>query len=354
MRARHGLAYALLTLACGAAVLFASGPAAIAGGLLLALVLPGFAVTEFVLRGRTLARVERAVLAPALSLAVLVVAGLIIYVAGIALHRTAWTVATVGVTLLALAGATAPKSTLTLYTRIIDALVDEDEKSVKTAPAPEPETRALMEAPEPVRSGAGTGRAVVVQPLHTSEGDEGGLPGEETMRIVVPPRGKDDTLVIPAVVVEEQAQANVGRPAVERTSTPSAVKPPRPLVWQLAPLLLVVGLLGGASWLSYDNSRDSYATTVTALSAEPSGPLDSDGNRSVVVGVTGLVAADGPYTLSTTGSTSAATTTRTIAVNEAGTWSQSLTLPGAQRITVTLRRAGETAAFRTLYLSAVE
>jgi len=89
-------------LAAVAAVLAGPAPAAVAGGLLLGLVLPGLAVTEALFRGRTLSAVERAVLAPALSLAVLVVAGLVVYVAGFALDRVAWTVATAGVTLLAL------------------------------------------------------------------------------------------------------------------------------------------------------------------------------------------------------------------------------------------------------------
>jgi hypothetical protein len=37
-----------------------------------------------------------------------------------------------------------------------------------------------------------------------------------------------------------------------------------------------------------------------------------------------------------------------------GTWSESLTLPGDQRLTVSLLRAGDTGAFRTLFISAVE
>ena len=53
-------------------------------------------------RGRRINTVERVVLPPALSLAVLVVAGLTMYLAGITLNRAAWTAATTVVTLIAL------------------------------------------------------------------------------------------------------------------------------------------------------------------------------------------------------------------------------------------------------------
>jgi hypothetical protein len=74
----------------------------------------------------------------------------------------------------------------------------------------------------------------------------------------------------------------------------------------------------------------------------------------VAVTVTGLVAADGPYSLVATGTTGAAAVRRTIAVPAGGTWTQSLTLPGSERITITLSRAGDPGAYRTLYISAVQ
>ena len=93
---------AALAIACGAAVLFAPRPAAVAGGLLLGFVLPGTALLAVLFRRRTLTAVERSVLIPALSMGVLIVAGLLLHVTGLRIDRLAWTVATVGVTLAGL------------------------------------------------------------------------------------------------------------------------------------------------------------------------------------------------------------------------------------------------------------
>ena len=329
MKPSHARYYALLTVAAGAAVLFGPQLLALVSGLLLALVLPGMAITEGVLRGRKLARVERIVLAPALSLAVLVLAGLIVYATGFRLEKVAWTSATVGVTLAGLTLAAVPRAWGAVAARFGAYLVaeDDDDDAPKKAAGPAP----LVAAP------------ASAAPV-----------GEETGQIL--PRGREDTLVLPAVVLEEQARAKVAEQAEKpaKKPEPKPAKPPRRLVWQAAPLLLVVALLGGASWLSYASSKNSYETTVTALSAAPSGPVNSAGTRAVAVTATGLIAADGPYTLVATGSESTSTLRRTIEVTGSGTWSQSLTLPGSQRITVNLYRAGESAAYRTLYISPVE
>jgi hypothetical protein len=299
-------------------------------GMILALLLPGFAVTEALLRGRRLARVERLVLAPALSLAVLVLAGLIIYVLGFKLDRISWTSAAVGVTLAGLVVATLPKAWAPIATRFGRYLIAEDDDE-----GPPPAGK------EPVPAGA------PVPPPAAAE----------TQQIIVP-RGKDDTLFLPAVVLQEQAQARVAQRAerAERSdelSEPKPVKAPRRLVWQAAPLLLVVALLGGASWLSYTNSHDKYETVVTALSAAPSGPVNAAGNRVVTVTASGLAAADGPYSLVATG-TGLATIRQSVAVPANGYWTQSLTLPGSVRITINLYRSGDTTAYRTLYISPVQ
>ncbi|MEV6491355.1 hypothetical protein AB0M20_22485, partial [Actinoplanes sp. NPDC051633] len=91
------------TVLCSAGVL--AGPAALAvpAGLLLAFLLPGLALTALIFRYRVLTGVERAVLAPALSMATMIVAGMGIYVAGFRLDRVSWTIATTAITLLVLA-----------------------------------------------------------------------------------------------------------------------------------------------------------------------------------------------------------------------------------------------------------
>jgi hypothetical protein len=70
-------------------------------GLLLALVLPGVALTAALFGGRALSTVERLVLPPALSFAVLILGGLGVYALGVALNRASWTALTAGVTVIA-------------------------------------------------------------------------------------------------------------------------------------------------------------------------------------------------------------------------------------------------------------
>lgn len=108
MNAAAARVLAAVAVAAAAAVLAGPEPVAVTGGLLLALVLPGLAVTAVLFRGRTLTAVERTVLAPGLSLAVLVVAGLVMYVSGFALDRYAWTAATTAVALAALVPVAVP------------------------------------------------------------------------------------------------------------------------------------------------------------------------------------------------------------------------------------------------------
>jgi hypothetical protein len=79
------------------------GPAVLAvpAGLLLALVLPGLAAVRALFPSRALSWMERLVLVPALSLTVLVLGGLLINVAGVALNRLSWAALTGGVTVVA-------------------------------------------------------------------------------------------------------------------------------------------------------------------------------------------------------------------------------------------------------------
>lgn len=81
-----------LTVVTSAAVEFGPPPLAVPAGLLLAFVLPGLALTEAVMRPgrRDVGMVERIVLVPSLSLAVLVLGGLALWSAGGHLNRTSW------------------------------------------------------------------------------------------------------------------------------------------------------------------------------------------------------------------------------------------------------------------------
>lgn len=88
------------TAAAVVAVLFRWPVAAVAGGALLAFVLPGTALVGALFGdSRTLRRLERYVLAGALSLAVLILGGLLLYAVGIRLRMPSWTALTGAVTL---------------------------------------------------------------------------------------------------------------------------------------------------------------------------------------------------------------------------------------------------------------
>ena len=95
---------AAVTVAAGTGVLTGPKALTVIGGLLLAFGLPGFALTTAVFRERiSLAPVERLMLVPALSLATLVLGGIVAWVAGLPLHRWTWLGISGVVTLVALA-----------------------------------------------------------------------------------------------------------------------------------------------------------------------------------------------------------------------------------------------------------
>lgn len=81
-----------LTVVSAAAVEFGPPPLAVPAGLLLAFVLPGLALSDAVMRPgrRDVGVVERTVLVPSLSLAVLVLGGLALWGVGGHLNRTSW------------------------------------------------------------------------------------------------------------------------------------------------------------------------------------------------------------------------------------------------------------------------
>jgi hypothetical protein len=267
VNARTARILAGVTAVAGVAVVTGPRPVAIAAGLLLGFVLPGLALTAALFRGRVLARVEWAMLAPALSLAVLVVAGLVAYLAGQGLDRPVWTAATAGVTLVALIVPGVP----------------------------------LPRRPEPT-----------AVPLKAGE-----------------------------------RRATAGSPPPLRAAGPVPV---RRLARQLIPMVVVVAMLGAAAWLSLTSAQRSYGVTVTTLSAAPPGAVDDAGRRAIAVTATGLVPADGPYTVVVTAPDGTETERRTV-VPTGGTWSGTLFV-GPDRTTIGLYRTGDTTAYRAVYIAA--
>jgi hypothetical protein len=276
-----------VTVLAGVGVFFGPPPITIAGGILLGFVLPGLALTEALFRRRTLTAVERTMLAPALSLAVLVISGLVIYVAGYALDRVAWTSATLVVTLGALVFPGVP-------------IRNRAERMAAAAAASNDKTEMI--------------------PIVRDDD-----PDPRTQKPVLPP---------PLVLTKE-------KPPLKRIAR------------QLIPMVLVVAMLGFAGWFSFANSRQGYDVSVTALTATKPTDPDPAGDRSLEVKATGLVAADGPYSLVLTGDAGTAPVRRTVTVPASGTWVERMTV-GPERTTISLYRAGESTAYRTLYVSAVE
>ncbi|MEV6635335.1 DUF1616 domain-containing protein [Actinoplanes sp. NPDC051470] len=127
----------------------------------------------------------------------------------------------------------------------------------------------------------------------------------------------------------------------------------RTLVKQLLPMLLVLAVIGGASWLSYANSHDSYQVTVTTLYSDLPGPVGADNGWDVDIRATGLVEADGPYTVVVTDPTGNKIIERRIPGGD-GAWGATIRLPSATRMTIGLYRAGDTAAYRTVIVAAAQ
>lgn len=309
-----GVRTAVTTVSCAAAVLAGPAPLAVAGGLLLAFVLPGLALSAIIFRNRTLSPVERTVLAPALSLAVLVTGGLLLYVAGFALNRTSWTLAVAGATLLALALKAVPD-------RVWQGEESEFEyEYVEAGELPDRERTPSSVGAETVRIQLG-----------------GDMPTETIAAVRDRPPAAPAPRVPPGPFAPWSPEQRVRRGQLAR---------------QLLPMVLVLAVLAGAGYLSFLSSDESYDVTVTTLSAEPPGPIGVSGDRVVEVTAAGLVAGDGPYTVAVTDPAGARLVERAVAVDADGTWTAALTLPSARRLTVGLFRAGDTTAYRTLVIAA--
>jgi hypothetical protein len=266
------------TLVAGAFVLTGFRPLMVAGGLPLALVLPGLALTAALFpRPDRLVAVERVLLVPALSLGTLVLGGLFAWAVRAPLHRPTWVALSVAVTLAAL---------------------------LRTAWVPAE------------RSGSGLA------------GVRGGR-----SRLPTP---ADSTLVLPVFLDRE------GLFEPEPTSRR------RRVLGQALPAALAVLMLAGAAWLSLATSIRTHQVTVTTLSVVPPGPADASGTRTVKVNATGL-STSAAYTLQVTSPT--ANTTTAVAADENGLWTSTLQLPGDERLTLALYRAGEATPMRTVIIA---
>jgi hypothetical protein len=294
----------------GAAVLAGPAPLAVAGGLLLAFVLPGYALTGVVAGRRALTGTERVLLGPALSLALVVVGGLVLFAAGVHLNRPAWTVLTVGTTLLALTAA---------------ALRDRAAQPAVGAAPVAFQVPAAASATEPASEPANSGSAATVEAVHGT-----------TITEVATANRTGTGIVRPGTTIGP----------VEPTEPPST----RQWLLRALPLVLALAVLGGAAWLSLDSNEKSTPGTVTALSAEAAGPVGARELRPVKLTVTGLVRGSAPYRIVVTGTNGSTLQTRQLDV-ESGSWTATLLLPARERLAVNLYRSGDAAPYRTTLLS---
>ena len=107
-----------------------------------------------------------------------------------------------------------------------------------------------------------------------------------------------------------------------------------------------------AVWLSLASSIRSDDGTVTTLSvAPPAAGSEDSGQRSVQVSASGLSAGEDAYQLVVTTTTGTGGTSVAVTADGRGSWSSTLQLPADDRLTLVLRRAGETAALRTVIVA---
>jgi hypothetical protein len=276
MRTTYALIAATLVAAGG--VLSGIRALMVIGGVPLALLLPGLALTALLFRrADRLVPIERIMLVPLLSLGTLIVGGLLAWVVRAPLHRVTWLVVSAGVTLAACAA-------------------------------------TLLRGPAAA----------------TASGD---LPVRGRARL---PTAGNSMLILPVFLDREGL------------FEPEPMDRRRRLLRQIVPAALSVLLLAAAGWLSLETSVRSHQVTVTTLSVvPPTQTLDSAGDRSIQVNATGLSA--DAYTLVVTGGTS---TSRTAVTPDAhGLWTSTLRLPGDERLTLALYRAGSAAALRTVIVA---
>jgi hypothetical protein len=287
MRTRTAYVLAALTVLAGAAVLSGVRPLTVLGGLPLALVLPGAALSALLFRQPTrLVALERIMLIPLLSLATVVLGGLLVWAARAPLHRATWLALSAGVTLAGLA-----------------AVV----------------VRGRHDPAVPAeRSGSG--------------------PAAVRGRVRLPTTA-DPMLILPVFLDREGL------------FEPEPMDRRRRLLRQILPGALSVLLLAGAAWLSLATSVSSHHVTVTTLSVVPPAAADSSGERTVQVDATGLTGGTDAYQLVVTTAKGTGGTTMAVTADENGVWTSTLRLPADDRLTLGLYRAGATAALRTVIIA---
>ncbi|MEV4757067.1 hypothetical protein AB0J86_18410 [Micromonospora sp. NPDC049559] len=372
-----------LALVSAAAVFVAPAPAALVGGLLLALVLPGAALTRMLFPGRVVSVAEWTVLAPAFSLATLVLGGLGLYAADVRLTREAWCLLTAVVTVVAAV-------TAQLAPRVVPPLRRAAGATAARLRGPLGASARWLGRPAARLAGAvGAGWHAVTAPLaarsrrarrveqeapagppEAVEQREPAVPPEIAEKLEISAPSAPAVLAEPAVVVEpvegvERPDA-VAAPAVVDERVPDAAGPTRRpygvparrpervsfrrAVLRLVPLALAAVLLAGTGWYALDGARHQPTEPFTALEMVPAFATETPGpTRTVSLGLRCEERAETDYVLVVRGEGGFSTTLRT-RLRPATNWARRVQVPSTGRVTVELYRAGDTTPYRTVFL----
>jgi hypothetical protein len=281
----------LAVLSAGA-VLVGPRPAAMVGGLLLGLVLPGAALTRALFPSRGLSTTELLVLVPAMSLATLVLGGLGLDGAGIRLTRQSWCVLTATVTIVA----------------AIAGRLRHRRRRAAAAPSEVEPSEVEPSEVEPSE----------VEPPGQAETDK----------------------------TDQHAEATPGRAWVSR----------RRVALHFAPLVLAAGVLAGAGWLSLYGTEHQPTEPFTTLEMVPAFASEAPGpTRTVSVGLHCHERIDSDYVLAIHGDPAVEggaplSTELRVRLRPGESWARHVQVPSIGRVTVDLYKDGGSTPYRTVFL----
>jgi Protein of unknown function (DUF1616) len=288
---------AAIAVTTTALVLLSVPVLSVVAGLALAFVLPGYALTLALFTGRQLARLERIVLTPALSLAVLVIGGLLLYVARIQLTMPAWALLAGGVTVAAAA---------VTYVRVRAGYVDTPGGAGSVV---------AQEMPAPVVPSA---------PVVSS------APGVSSASGVSSPR--------------QRAMSS------DSTASSDSTGRRRMVVRWVAPALAALLLLGGASWISlHSAAQQRSSVAVTELSILPTAGAPDLSSQRVSIAIDNQDASGGNYRLVLRGPDGYRASFAP-GLGRDGNWHYKIDVPIGGRVVADLFRDGAPTPYRSVSL----
>ncbi|MDT5038060.1 MAG: hypothetical protein QOE03_3245 [Micromonosporaceae bacterium] len=340
----------------GAAVQYGPASGAVVAGLLLAFALPGIAVAGVLLDRVSVSTVERIVLAPALSLGVLVLGGLGLNAARVPLNSSSWTGLTVVVTLLAAALGylrvgpwTANKPRVPLLASApaqVPSGEPASDRAVRAFNADKP-TSALAWLPD-----ANAGAPAMAGPPQRADGPPDAAINLDAATV---PTGSLSALAQPPPAVEKNIVTgqSVGPTKVHPAGTGYPIGGRR-RGWAVArtvvPVTLGAVALAAAGALSMSTAQAQSGASVTALSAvrAPVTPTGVPQGRTILIDVTSGERTPTHFIIRILPS-GGASTDMTVSINNGARITRTLQV-SAGRVMVELYRFGDAAPYRSVFL----